>query len=130
MSPIVYHARPSQQVVVPSLVESRAYHQRHQYVANTQGQRPCEGDQRARGRGAVREPLINLIREGMEHNEYSNKFVMITYEGYLEASEMQYLDSLSTIMQNHGSFQFIINSIEPHSDFTVSVDIKKGLKTL
>ena len=56
--------------------------------------------------------------------------MMITYEDYFSDNEMEALDSLTHIIQNNKSFQYVLNPIERHSDFSTPSDFKKNMRTL
>ncbi len=78
----------------------------------------------------ARETLLSSIRQGLETNQYRNKFVMISYQDYLGEDEMKYLDSLSMLLGGNPLFEYVLNPIEPYTDFVAPLDFKKGMKTL
>ena len=73
---------------------------------------------------------MEALRQGLKTNVYSNKFIIITYKDQLAENEKMSLDSLTGLLGNNDAFEYILNPIEPHSDFTTPVDYKRAMRAL
>jgi predicted alpha/beta superfamily hydrolase len=79
-----------------------------------------------------RETLLERFSEAVNQNDYTNKFLMITYEGYSDTGNFlafKRLDQTIHSMDNP-DFRFIMNKIPSDFDYSVSVDFDTGMKNL
>ena len=76
--------------------------------------------------------LLNRFKQATEENDFTNKFLMLTYGNNMDSIAEQALDTLSAItstIQDPG-FEYHLNRIETGSSYAASTGIEVGLKKL
>ncbi len=79
-----------------------------------------------------REILLERFSEAAGNNDYTNKFLMITCEGYSDSGQIAAYNRLEEIISSmsNQNFTFLLNKIPSDFDFSVSVDFDTGMKNL
>jgi predicted alpha/beta superfamily hydrolase len=76
--------------------------------------------------------LLEKFQQATEQNDFTNKFLMITYGNHIDADAEQALDTLTKLTKSihHPGFEYHLNLIEQGSAYTAPTGIEAGLKRL
>ena len=79
-----------------------------------------------------RETLLEKFSDAIRENDYSNKFLMISYEGYSDSGQVDAFNRMENMVSSmdNQAFTFLLNRTGPDFDFSVSVDFNTGMKNL
>jgi hypothetical protein len=79
-----------------------------------------------------RNTLLSLFKNAIAHNNFSNKFIMMSYGKQESESEMKSINEFESLIRNirNPSFRYYKNIINKDFGFSTPLDIEKGMKQL
>jgi predicted alpha/beta superfamily hydrolase len=79
-----------------------------------------------------RETLLSKFADAVEQNDYSKKFIMLSYGKYESGEELEAITRFKNLMNKivSPSFEFYENLLDPDFGFSTPIDFEKGMKQL
>lgn len=79
-----------------------------------------------------RETLLKEFADAVKTNDFSNKFIMMSYGKYESDKELEAINRFKDLLQKikTPSFQYYENILDPEFGFSTPIDIETGMKRL
>lgn len=79
-----------------------------------------------------RETLLSKFADAVKLNDYSNKFMMLSYDKYETGNELEAINKFKKLMNQikTPSFEYYENRLDPEFGFSSPIDFEKGMKRL